>query len=89
VVAGPDEERAREGAARLAAAARATGRPVEVLGPAPAPLARLRGRHRQQVLIKGMDPSEVRETARAVAAVAARLRGRLQATLDLRPQNML
>ncbi len=89
VVAGPDEARTREGAQRLAAAARAAGRPVEVLGPAPAPLARLRGRHRQQVLVKGVDAAAVRETARAVAAVAGRLRGRLQATLDVRPQNML
>jgi primosomal protein N' (replication factor Y) len=89
VVAAPEEERAREEASRLAAAARAAGRPVEVLGPAPAPLARLRGRYRQQVLVKGADRSEVRETARAIAAVAGRLRGRVQATLDLRPQSML
>ncbi len=89
VVAGPDDAKAREAAARLAAAARAAGRPVEVLGPAPAPLARLRGRYRHQVLVKGADPADVRETARAIAAVATRLRGKLQATLDLRPQNML
>jgi primosomal protein N' (replication factor Y) len=49
LVSGPDEERTREGASRLAAVARAAGQPVEVLGPAPAPLARLRGRHRLQV----------------------------------------
>jgi primosomal protein N' (replication factor Y) len=89
VVSGSDEAKACEAAGRLADAARAAGRPVEVLGPAPAPLARLRGRHRQQVLVKGMDRSDVRETARAIAAVAGRLRGSLRATLDLRPQDML
>jgi primosomal protein N' (replication factor Y) len=89
VVSGPDEERAREAAARLAAAARAAGQPVEVLGPAPAPLSRLRGRFRQQVLVKGADPAAVREAARALAAVASRLSAPLQAVVDLRPQNML
>jgi primosomal protein N' (replication factor Y) len=60
-----------------------------VLGPAPAPLSRLRGRFRQQVLVKGADPAAVREAARAMGAVAARLSAPLQAVVDLRPQNML
>ena len=89
VVSGPDEERVREAAARLAAAARAAGQPVEVLGPAPSPLARLRDRWRYQVLVKGPDPAAVRETARAIATVAGRLSDPLQALVDLRPQNML
>jgi len=89
VVSGPDAERVGEAASRLTDAARAAGRAVEVLGPAPCPLARLRGRWRQQLLVKGRDPAAVRETARAVAAVAARLADPLQAVVDLRPQNML
>jgi primosomal protein N' (replication factor Y) len=89
VVSGPDEARVREAAERLAAAARAAGRAVEVLGPAPCPLARLRERWRFQVLVKGPDPAAVRETARAIAAVAARLSDPLHAVVDLRPQNML
>jgi len=89
VVSGPDEERVREAGGRLAAAARSAGRAVEVLGPAPCPLARLRERWRYQVLVKGADAGDVRETARAVAAVAARLSDPLQAVVDLRPQNML
>jgi hypothetical protein len=39
--------------------------------------------------VKGADPDAVRETARAIAAVAARLSDPLQAVVDLRPQNML
>jgi primosomal protein N' (replication factor Y) len=62
---------------------------VEVLGPAPCPLARLRERWRFQVLVKGPDPAAVRETARAIATVASRLSDPLQAVVDLRPQNML
>ncbi len=89
VVSGPEEERVREAAERLAGAARAAGQPVEVLGPAPSPLARLRERWRYQVLVKGPDPAAVREAARAIAAVADRLSDPLQAVVDLRPQNML
>jgi primosomal protein N' (replication factor Y) len=89
VVAGPDEARTREGAERLAAAARAAGGPAEVVGPAPAPLARLRGRFRQQVLVKGAERAAVRETARAMAAASARLPARVRAVVDLRPLDML
>jgi primosomal protein N' (replication factor Y) len=90
VVSGPDEAETAAAADGLAAAARAAAAPgVEVLGPAPAPLARLRGRHRHQVLLKGPDRSAVREAARALAAAAARLPAALQASVDLRPYNML
>jgi primosomal protein N' (replication factor Y) len=89
LVAGPDEERTREAASRLAAAARAAGGAVEVLGPAPAPLSRLRGRYRQQVLLKGAERAALREAARALAAAAAGLPSRVRAVVDLRPLDML
>jgi primosomal protein N' (replication factor Y) len=51
IVSGPDA-RAVEGVARLLGATAPHGDGLEVLGPAPAPLSLLRGRHRQRLLVK-------------------------------------
>jgi primosomal protein N' (replication factor Y) len=87
LVSAPQESDAVAGAAQLAAAIRASSA-CELLGPAPAPLPRLRGRHRQQLLIKG-DRSAVRDAARAALAAGARLREGVQAAVDVRPWSML
>ncbi|MEZ0312211.1 MAG: primosomal protein N' [Myxococcota bacterium] len=55
-----DAERMRD----LAAARQADK--VQVLGPAVAPLARLQGRHRVQVLLKGKDRASLRDVMRAM-----------------------
>lgn len=52
IVAGPDPDTGQELAARLAGA---LGEGTEVLGPSPAPLARVRGRYRWQVLVKEIE----------------------------------
>jgi len=52
IVTGPDPDAARDVAARLAGA---LGEGTEVLGPSPAPLARVRGRYRWQVLAKEIE----------------------------------
>jgi primosomal protein N' (replication factor Y) len=62
---------------------------VELLGPAPAPLARLRGRHRVQLLAKGAERAAVRRAAQALLAAAARLPEAVQASVDANPTNML
>ncbi|HKJ25983.1 MAG TPA: primosomal protein N' [Myxococcota bacterium] len=62
---------------------------AEILGPAPAPLARLRGRFRHQILAKGADAVAVRAAALALARAAAALRSPLAAHVDLHPINML
>ncbi len=51
IVAGPDE-RAVDRVARQLGATAPHGEGIEVLGPAPAPLALLRGRHRRRLLVK-------------------------------------
>ncbi len=92
VVQAEDEAVAREAAERLARAARAElapGAGLEVLGPAPAPIARLRGRHRQMLLFKGPDEGLLRRVCEATVEAARRLPREVQAALDARPINML
>jgi primosomal protein N' (replication factor Y) len=60
-----------------------------VLGPAPAPLARLRGRHRVQLLVKGGERAAVHAVAAAVARTAAALPRAVRALVDTDPYNML
>jgi primosomal protein N' (replication factor Y) len=62
---------------------------LERLGPAPAPLARLRGLHRVQLLVKGADEAPLRRAAQVLQAAAAGLQGGVQASLDWNPVNML
>jgi primosomal protein N' (replication factor Y) len=55
---GNSEPRVRAAAERLAAIARkmlARGERADVLGPAPAPIARVRGKHRYQLLLRAED----------------------------------
>jgi primosomal protein N' (replication factor Y) len=87
VVSAERESEAVAGAAQLAAAIAAAGA-CELLGPAPAPLPRLRGRHRQQLLIKG-ERDAVQTAARAALAATARLREGVSAAVDVCPWSML
>ena len=90
LVSGPDEAGARDAAEGLARAARAAAAPgVEILGPAPAPLARLRDRFRFQLLAKGADETGVRRVGLALVEAAAALRAPLRAKVDPNPVNML
>lgn len=50
-------------------------RTCKILGPAPAPLARLRGRHRIQILVKSANRARLRETLDIALAEAATMRG--------------
>jgi primosomal protein N' (replication factor Y) len=60
-----------------------------VLGPAPAPIARLRGRHRFQLLVKGSDHSAVWRTARRLAAASEKLPAAIRVRVDVNPVDML
>jgi primosomal protein N' (replication factor Y) len=87
----PEESAAKGAAEALAATAReaATGSGCEVLGPAPAPIARLRGRHRFQVLLKHREAKVVWETARQVSEALERLPREVRGSVDVRPGDML
>jgi primosomal protein N' (replication factor Y) len=67
------EARVQAAAERLAVRARELqrrgGEQVEVLGPAPAPIARLRGKHRFQVLLRAREHRPLHALCRALAGV--------------------
>jgi primosomal protein N' (replication factor Y) len=65
----------------------ATGGDVRTVGPAPAPLSRLRGDFRAQFFVKGVDRVALRSVVRT--AVLARADLRKQITVDVDPLNVL
>jgi len=79
------------GAAVRRIAGRAAGdRPVQILGPAPMPLARLRGEHRWHLLLKSASRPALRET---LAGALARLRDQrfsgVRWAVDVDPHQLL
>jgi primosomal protein N' (replication factor Y) len=72
LVDGPDAAQVEAAATELAAHVRdrAGERDVTVLGPAPQPLARLRGRHRWHVLLKSADSRLLRDLAASALALS-------------------
>ena len=58
-----------------------------ILGPAPAPLAKLRGEHRVQLFLKGSRRAEMRQALRAVLAEMPEIRRRV--TIDIDPLSVL
>ena len=84
------EVRVKAAAERLAAVARRAieqGLPASVLGPAPAPLARLRGKHRYQLLLRARDHAPLQRLGRALAA-AHELTG-VELSVDIDPAALL
>jgi len=92
-VSDPGEERAREVAGELAGRLRALAAPagdrVEVLGPAPAPLSRLRGKYRWQTALKGPDGELLRQIARAAKEELSGRSAPGYVTIDVDPISML
>jgi primosomal protein N' (replication factor Y) len=85
------ERMAREVAARLRREARVLGLPEDaVLGPAPAPLERVRGRHRWQVLLRSAEVRLLRTLARNARAAEGQVRrAGLRVVIDVDPYSML
>ena len=85
VVRGKTFGEAMAGARDLADATRGKG--FALLGPAPAPLTRLRGEHRAQFFLKGSSRKAMREALQAALAAKPELaRG---ASVDVDPLSML
>ena len=74
-------------AAELVRGLRARDGHFEVLGPAPAPLARLRGEYRVQIFLKGSHRPAMREALQAVLTCHPKLQR--QVTIDVDPLTVL
>jgi primosomal protein N' (replication factor Y) (superfamily II helicase) len=89
----PEEGLARDVAASLAEAARAVpvarGGAVEVLGPAPSPIARLRARYRFQLLLKARERKALRAVAIAVIEAQRKVDRQVRVVVDVDPVSML
>jgi primosomal protein N' (replication factor Y) (superfamily II helicase) len=55
---------------------------LRVLGPAPAPLGKLRGEYRAQLLIKGTNRRKIREALQAALASRPELQRRMVVDVD-------
>ena len=92
-IEGENEQQVRNSAKKLAdRATRMTKqhRSVMVLGPAPAPLAKLHGRHRWQLLLKSSDLKTLHGfTTALVGEQGDNLPGSVKLSLDVDPENML
>jgi primosomal protein N' (replication factor Y) len=83
-----EAEVALESASRLADLARTFGG-VEVLGPAPAPLARLKNRHRFRIMLRSRDRAALRAVSIAVVRAFADIPRTVRAQVDVDPVQML
>ncbi len=87
VVQGPVRDGTLRDAATLAARLRAAPRRFTVLGPAPAPIGKLRGRYRAQLFLKGVHRGEMREALLRALDEQPRLKRRV--VVDVDPVSML
>jgi primosomal protein N' (replication factor Y) (superfamily II helicase) len=87
VVRAASASQARRDAARFADALRRASSSYEVLGPAPAPLNRLRGEHRVQIFLKGTHRAAMRQAVTRTLDLQPELARRL--TVDVDPLSML
>ena len=88
-----DETRVRDEAMRLAEVAQRTRpvieRAVEVLGPSPAPIERVRGKYRWRLLLRANERAPLRTTAWAVQQASHRADRAVRVVLDIDPVQML
>jgi primosomal protein N' (replication factor Y) len=94
LITGPDEAKTRSASlalARLVSTIAVDGseQELEILGPAPAPLTRLRGRYRYQLLVKGPPGPLLRGAAETLVKATAGLASPLHANVDVNPMSML
>ena len=73
----------------LAAAAGDNTGAIDVLGPAEAPIAMVRGRFRYRILIKAPRTADLQGFVRAMIAQSPKERGNLRVTIDIEPQNFM
>ncbi len=91
VVRASSDREAMSGAGDLVERTRRAGGQTSflVLGPAPAPLARLRGEHRAQFFVKGLPAAREAMRRAVLAALSERPDLRRKTTIDVDPLNIL
>ncbi len=87
LVSAPDRERASDAAAAIARALSASSGDLRLSGPAPAPLERLQGRWRFQILLRAADRRSV--LAALEVSVPERPPAGVQVAVDVDPQDLL
>jgi primosomal protein N' (replication factor Y) len=75
-------QQAMDDAGELVKALRFGGEPYRVLGPAPAPLNRLKGEHRAQFFIKGSHRPTMRQALQTVLSARPEIRRRTIVDVD-------
>jgi primosomal protein N' (replication factor Y) len=88
VVSGGDRHETESFARKIAQSA-PLDEAVRILGPAEAPLAVVRGRHRQRLLIKSPKAFDLSGYVRGWLSVAPKTRGTLKIEVDIDPQSFL
>ena len=89
IVSAPTRGRGRRACPRAARAPRPQAADIAVLGPAEAPLALIRGRHRFRLLVHGERRADMQGFIRAMLADGPRERGGLRVQVDIDPQSFL
>ena len=87
VVRGHSVDQALQDASALARTLRREKRSYQVLGPAPAPMTRIRGEHRAQLFLKGTHRRVMREAVQAALEHSPTLKRRI--TVDIDPLSVL
>ena len=60
-----------------------------VLGPAPAPIARIQGKHRLQIIMKSPSSRDLHEALKAIETSGPKRRSKVERSIDVDPQSML
>jgi primosomal protein N' (replication factor Y) len=91
LVTGKLEREVQEAADFLAQAVRTTNAPVELLGPAPAPIGRIKDRYRWHLVLKAPVQNFLREAATAAMNGFYNMSNyrRVQVSVDIAPQSMM
>jgi primosomal protein N' (replication factor Y) len=87
VVKGRTQQGAQHDAGELVQALRTNGAPYRILGPAPAPLSRLKGEYRAQFFMKGTNRASMRQAL--AGALATRPDIKRRTIVDIDPMNVL
>ena len=94
-IEGKSEQRVREVAGKIRASARywcssrTEGKGLEILGPAPSPIEKIRDRYRWHILIKGKDLGEMHKLVDHLQNIHCDGNNQEKIIIDIDPENML